>query len=333
MPKRISFKNLEVFLALSKELNVSRAAAGLNIAQPALSQQIRLIEDRIGTTLFERSARPMRLTAAGLYLQAEAASLVERFGSAVAEARQIGEGHKGWLGLGFTRSAMYGFLPPVVRRFRQQHPNVELRLHEMLTEYQPDALRAGSIHLGIARDPAETPGLAQEVLVRERLVVALPRRHRLAPRRTVKIAELADEPFILFPKNPGARFPSRVLAFCLAAGFTPHIAQETFEIQTALGLVAAGIGVTLVTAGVAKQGRPDLVFRPLGPREAGLETLLVALHRPEPCPAARPGGPGPDAPAQRSDPDARVRRALAARLVQRARTIRRRYAAIIGPAL
>ena len=280
MPKRIAFRHLDAFLVLARERSVSRAAEVMGIAQPALSQQMHLIETRLGTPLFDRNTRPLQLTEAGHYLVAEAAALGARFEAAVAEARQIGRGERGWLGLGFTRSAMYDFLPPVMRAFSLSRPDVELQLHEMLTEDQPEALRAGTIHLGLSRDPGETPGLQQEVLLREDLVVALPRRHALARRRRVRLPELAQEPFILFPKHPVAQFPSHVLALCRAAGFTPRIAQETFEIQTALGLVAAGLGVTLVTAGVARHIRSDLTFKTLDGEPDALATLLVALYRP-----------------------------------------------------
>ena len=285
MPRRIAFRHLESFLALARDLNVTRAAEGMNIAQPALSQQIQLLESRIGTSLFERNARPLKLTEAGRYFQAEAASLVARFDAAVTETQAIALGHRGWLGIGFTRSAMYDFLPPIVRRFTLEHPNVDLRLHEMLTEDQPEALHSGIIHVGLARDPGDMSGVSQELLLRENLVAALPRGHALARRRTIRLSDLAAEPFILFPKNPGARFPSRILALCRDAGFTAQVAQETFEIQTALGLVAAGLGVTLVTAGVARIGRPDLAFKPLDAPGFAIDTALVAL--------TRPGGPAP----------------------------------------
>ncbi len=283
MPARISFKNLKAFLTLAQECNVSRAALRMNIAQPALSQQIHLLENRLAVVLFERRTRPLHLTAAGKYLQTEIARLVERFENAVAEAREIENGHKGWLGVGFTRSAMYGYLPPIVQRFAKLHPMVELKLYEMLTEEQPEALRAGKIHVGIARDPDETSEFRQEILLREGLVIALSPRHRLAKRRSLRMIELADEAFILFPKHPQARFPSRIRALCHEAGFDPRVVQETYEIQTALGLVAAGLGISVVTAAIAKQGRNDLVFRPLrSDGTAAAQTMLAAVYRNEP---------------------------------------------------
>lgn len=284
MARRIAFRHLDAFLSLARDGNVSRTAERMNIAQPALSQQIHLLESRVDAALFERGARPLRLTEAGLFFQVEAAALVARFDAAVAETRAIAVGRRGWLGIGFTRSAMYDFLPPIVRRFTLEHPDVDLRLHEMLTEDQPSALLAGTVHLGLARDPADTPGLAQEELLREKLVVALPRGHELARRRAVRLADLVGEGFILFPKNRGARFPSRILALCRDAGFTARVAHETFEIQTALGLVAAGLGITLVTAGVARHARTDLVFRSFDAPGAALDTALVALTRPGPRP-------------------------------------------------
>jgi DNA-binding transcriptional LysR family regulator len=277
MPKRISFRNLEAFLTVAHSPSISRAAEILNVAQPALSQQLQSLETRLGIPLLERNARPFQLTEAGRLLEAGAEHLLTAFDDLVAQLRDVAAGRRGWLGVGFTRSAMYAFLPPMIRAFSDANPNVDLKLYAMLTEEQPEALRSGVIHLGLARDPPALPQINQEVLLREEIVVALPQHHPLAGEDLVHIRRLADQPFILFPKHPNATFPARISALCREAGFAPNVARQACEIQSALGLVAAGLGVTLVAASVATHGRSDLRFRALDGLRPGTVTELVAL--------------------------------------------------------
>ncbi|WP_423184444.1 LysR family transcriptional regulator [Arthrobacter sp. NyZ413] len=277
VPTRISFANLEVFLTVVRSPTISQAAEKLNIAQPALSQQLRLLERRLGVTLFERDARPYRLTEAGLLLKDEAEQLLSDFNELVERLRGVSTGKRGRLRIGFTRSAMYGVLPSAVRAFTDSYGDVELQLHEILTEDQPEALRSGLIDLGIGRDPSASPQIAQEVLRRESLVVAVPPGHRLAEKERVHFPALDGEAFILFPKRESANFPARITALCREAGFVPNVVHQAFEIDSALGLVAAGLGVTLVTAGLAAHGRSDVRFLPLDDLPAGAGTELVAL--------------------------------------------------------
>ncbi|HEY8752979.1 MAG TPA: LysR family transcriptional regulator [Arthrobacter sp.] len=277
MPTRISFANLEVFLTVVRSPTISKAAEKLNIAQPALSQQLRLLERRLGVALLERDARPYRLTEAGLLLKEEAEKLISDFDELVDRLRGVSKGIRGRIRIGFTRSAMYGVLPPAIRAFTALNADVELQLHEILTEDQPEALRSGVIDLGIARDPSASPRIAQEILRRESLVVALPLGHPLATEERVPLTALSLEPFILFPKRESANFPARITALCREAGFVPNVVHQAFEIDSALGLVAAGLGVTLVTAGLAPHGRSDVCFLPLDGLPPGTATELVAL--------------------------------------------------------
>lgn len=277
MPTRISFANLEVFLTVVRSPTISQAAEKLNIAQPALSQQLRLLERRLGVNLLERDARPYRLTEAGLLLKDEAERLLADFNELVERLRGVASGKRGRLRIGFTRSAMYGVLPTAVRAFTESHGDVELQLHEILTEDQPEALRTGVIDLGIGRDPSASPQVAQEVLRRESLVAAVPLGHPLTGQERVPLRALQGEPFILFPKGDSANFPVRITALCREAGFVPNVVHQAFEIDSALGLVAAGLGVTIVTAGLAAHGRTDVRFLPLDGLPVGATTELVAL--------------------------------------------------------
>jgi DNA-binding transcriptional LysR family regulator len=277
LPTRISFANLEVFLTVVRSPTISQAAEKLNIAQPALSQQLRLLERRLGVALLERDARPYRLTEAGLLLKDEAERLLIDFYELVERLKGVSTGKRGRLRIGFTRSAMYGVLPLAVRAFTETHGDVELQLHEILTEDQPEALRTGVIDLGIGRDPSASPQIAQEVLRRESLVAAVPLGHPLANQERVPLRALAGQAFILFPKGESANFPARVTALCREAGFVPNVVHQAFEIDSALGLVAAGLGVTIVTAGLAAHGRSDVRFLPLDRLPVGAATELVGL--------------------------------------------------------
>jgi DNA-binding transcriptional LysR family regulator len=155
----------------------------------------------------------------------------------------------------------------------------------MLPEQQIEALNERRIHLGISRDMDGGLGLMLDVLLKERLVAVLPRKHRLASQATIDLAQLADDPFVLFPEALSERYPRMVLSLCTAAGFVPRIAYQVHEIHTAIGLVAAGLGVTLVGASVARHQQDDLRFCILRTGEVPPITVLQALYRPdEPLP-------------------------------------------------
>jgi DNA-binding transcriptional LysR family regulator len=170
-------------------------------------------------------------------------------------------------------------VPALFRRFRQRHPGVSLSLSELSTEEQLAALRSGAIQVGLGRPPAEDPAVEAEPLLDEPLEAALPAAHRLARGRVVALRSLADEPFVLFPRRPRPGWADRILAHCRDAGFRPAVAQEALELSTALALVAAGIGVTLVPRSVRTLRPRGVVYRPLAPPAP--TTRLVALYRRE----------------------------------------------------
>jgi LysR family transcriptional regulator, benzoate and cis,cis-muconate-responsive activator of ben and cat genes len=272
-------RGLQYFVTLAEELNFSRAAERLHIAQPALSQQIRALEDRIGAQLVDRTTRPLRLTEAGHYLATEARQILGSLAQATLGTHEIGMGRRGWLGIGFTRSAMYSVLPPALKAFHRAYPQIELKLFEMLTDEQIDALRDMRIHIGIGRQPLANPGYTTIPLLRERLVVMLASDHPLAKRKKVRIDELASTPLILYPKNQNGQFKRTVQALYRDAGVVPFVAHQAYEIQTAIALVAAGLGVTVVGESVGRSVRTNVVARHLtGPGESQ-RTLLAATYR------------------------------------------------------
>jgi len=272
----MELRHLRYFLAVADELHFGRAAARLHISQPPLSQQIRQLEEELGFDLFLRTRRRVRLTDAGHAFREEAQAVLERLAKATLAAQRVARGETGALAVGFVASATYAVLPRLYRRFRERQPGVSLTLSEMSTAEQVEALRAGQIQVGLARTPVGDEALAAEPLREEPLVLALPARHRLAARRALALRALADEPFVLFPREPRPGWVDVVQAACRGAGFRPIVAQEVLELSAAVTLVAAGIGVTLVPESAQALRIGGVVYRPLRPPVP--TTLLVALH-------------------------------------------------------
>jgi LysR family transcriptional regulator, benzoate and cis,cis-muconate-responsive activator of ben and cat genes len=275
----MNLRALQCFIVLAEELNFSRAAERLHMAQPALSQQIRALEERLGSRLVDRGSRPLRLTEAGSYFHTEARTILERMDAASHGVRAIDAGTHGWLAIGFTRSAMYSVLPPALKAFHAAYPKVELKLFEMLTEEQADAFRDARIHVGIGRQAPAWPGCTTRTLLDERVMAVIASDHPLSGRDELRIEELADTPLVVYPKHPAAQFPRFIASLYRDAGVTPVIAHEAYEIQTAIALVAAGLGITFVGESVAKHGRADVVYRHLSGPGAKRYTSLTASFR------------------------------------------------------
>jgi DNA-binding transcriptional LysR family regulator len=273
----MELRHLRYFAAVARELSFSRAAEQLHIAQPPLSRQIRQLEEEIGAELFDRSARPLRLTPAGHFFHTHALALLERAGNLGEATRRIARGQRAWLGIGFVPSTLYGALPEVLRRFRGSHPDVEVGLSELTTLQQIEALKAGRIDVGFGRLTLPDPRVAGEVVAEEPLVAALPSGHALARRRHVSLAVLAGEPLLLYPAKPRPSYADQVLAVFEARGLQPRIALEANELQTAIGLVTAGIGYALVPSSVQAMQREGVAYVPL--RDKGVVSPVIMNRR------------------------------------------------------
>jgi DNA-binding transcriptional LysR family regulator len=195
----IELRHLRYFIAVAEELSFTRAAERLRIAQPPLSVQIRQLEDETGVALFERGSRPLRLTEAGELLLKRARLLTAEVGATLDDVRRIGRGQTGRLSVAFVGSAMYTTLPDILNAFREAHPDVELTLDEMLAAEIAESIRERRVDVGFSR-PALSEGdeFEQRVFLEERLVLAIPERHRFADRAQVSIVELAGEPLIVY---------------------------------------------------------------------------------------------------------------------------------------
>jgi DNA-binding transcriptional LysR family regulator len=275
----MDLRRLRYFVAVAEELHFGRAAQRLNISQPPLSVQIRTLEREIGAPLLIRAQRRVELTEAGRVLLEEARRLLGQAEAAVIHVRRAAEGTVGRLTIGFVSTVDYSILPPLVRRFRQKYPGITLKLLELTGDRQQALLQSGELDLGLSILPSPASDLTMRPVFREPLIAAVPASHRLAGRRRTALRSLALEPFIQFPRVLAPGLYDLAIAACQKAGFTPHLAQEAIQMQTILGLVAAGLGVALVPQCMSKLQRPDVRYLALDAR--GFEVETVALWQTE----------------------------------------------------
>jgi DNA-binding transcriptional LysR family regulator len=322
----MELRHLRYFVAVAEELHFGRAAARLHIAQPPLSQQIRDLERELGAALFTRTTRRVELTAAGRVLLAEARHLFEQTERTVRAVQRASRGEVGHLAIGFVPSADLDILPRVLSRWRVRFPHVEIELHAMLSGPQVEALRHGRIQVGFLRLPVDDGGLAVDVIQREHLVAALPEGHRLARRSCVRLADLQHDGLIMFPRWMAPSYYDLLVSVCRHAGFTPQVLHETENMQTNLGLVAAGLGVSLHPASIRNLQRAGVVYRPLAPplpiemavayarddRSATLQAFLHVLAEIAPGTRAPRGTPGKSMARQTASGRARPARRVSA---------------------
>jgi DNA-binding transcriptional LysR family regulator len=273
----VELRQLRYFVAVAEELHFRRAAARLHISQPPLSQQIRALEEELGFALLVRTRRRVELTPAGAAFLRDARALLSELDGAVAAARLIDAGQTGRLRINFVGSALFSIVPGTVERFRKSRPGVALELRERATVDQLRAVRAGVADVGLVRPPIEDDDSVRvETVLRERTVAALPAAHPLAALRRVPLRRLAAEPLVLFPRDQAPGFHDLLIDSLAGAGSAPRVIQYAPEMLTIIGLVAAGTGVSLVPASVARLALDGVVFRPV----AGAPlSELVAITR------------------------------------------------------
>jgi DNA-binding transcriptional LysR family regulator len=269
-------RHLRYFVAVAEELNFSRAARRLQMAQPPLSVAIRQLETELGTDLFQRSSREVTLTEAGRVLLEGARRTLAEAERAVTSARRAGAGELGALRVGFSWSARFETLPAIGRALRRRHPDVELHTEEMWNARVTSALRAGTIDVAISLCPEISGQLAYEQIRAEPVVALLAAAHPLAGEHAVALSSLADEAFVLFPRELAPRLYDTLVGFCRRAGFEPTLRKESFHTDWELRVLADVPVVTLVPQSVARFLPRGVVAVPLSEPGELLETSLVS---------------------------------------------------------
>lgn len=268
-------RHLRYFVAVAEELNFSRAARRLRMAQPPLSVAIRQLETELGTDLFQRSSREVTLTEAGRVLLDGARRTLAEADRAVTAARRAGAGELGGLRVGFSWSARFETLPAIGRAVREQHPDVELLTEEMWNARMTPALRAGTIDVAISLCAEISPELAYEQIRAESVIALLAAGHPLAGEQAVALSSLAEEEFVLFPRELAPRLYDTLVGLCRRAGFEPTPRKESFHTDWELRVLADVPGVTLVPQSVARFLPRGVVAVPVSEPDERLETSLV----------------------------------------------------------
>ncbi len=268
-------RHLRYFAVVAEELHFGRAAARLAVSQPALSVQIRQLENMIGARLLERHSRHVALTDAGRVLDEAARRVLRDVDAAVEATRRAEAGEVGVLRVGFGPTLMLSSLAQAVRAYRARYPAVRVELRELATTEQLEALVRADLDVGVVRGVETDDRLHVEPFAREPLIIVLSRDHPQARRARVPLAALAADPWVLFPRSIAPQLHEQVLDLCRRAGFTPNVVQESREVYTTVGLVGAGVGVTIVPEAAQRMSWQGVVYKRI-PRA----TVPLSLVRP-----------------------------------------------------
>jgi len=256
----MELRQIRYFLCVAEELSFTRAAEKLHMAQPPLSRQIQQLEAELGAQLFDRLGRSIRLTDAGKFFYDQTCHISARLEDIASDTRRIAEKRKKWFGIGFVPSTLYGFVPDFIRQVFALDPQVEIGLSELTTIQQFEALKSGRIDVGVGRILLDDPEITRLVLIEEPLVAVVPKGHPLTQLHKPRPEQLMGEALILYPAKPRPSYIDHVLGLFRRLGLEPRVALEANELQTAVGLVAAGLGITLVPGSVHRLHRDDIEY-------------------------------------------------------------------------
>jgi len=281
----MELRQLRYFTVLATELSFTRAAAKLHVSQPPLSFQIGNLETELGARLFHRTSRSVELSEAGKAFLPHARAVLARLEDARSHVRLVASGLEGRVRLGLSGSHFLGPLPAFIRQFGEARPGVELVLHELRPIDSLQALREGRIDLSVSRSVPADAMLSSRLLWRDPVVAALPRSHRLAARKNLRLSELKGDDFV-FLRLDSSAFAQRLFDACVESSFTPRVVQHVVEVPAVVNLVAAGLGVALVPLSMARLRADAVAICKLG---AGAPSgdVHALMRAAEPQPAVR----------------------------------------------
>lgn len=272
----IELRHLRYFIAVAEELHFGRAAQRLHISQPPLSQQIMQLEAETGAQLFNRTNRSVQLTPAGAQFLQDARAILLQVEQATQRAARLHRGEEGELRIGFTSSAAFiGVMSDALYVYRQRWPNVHVQMQEINTRQQLAPLHEGKLDLGVMRNTPLPADLHHQLLLREPLCAVVHKAHPLATAGRITLQALAREPFVFFDPHVGTALYSEILDLLQRYQIRPYITQEVGEAMTILGLVATGLGVSILPASFSHARLANVVWLPLEEPDAQSEMWLV----------------------------------------------------------
>ena len=276
----LDVRRLAYFIAVAETLHFRKAAERLHIAQPALSQQIRKLEEDLGCQLLKRDRRRVELTSAGEALLETGRRALVQMSHAEEAARRTAANQAAVLRIGFLNPAAFAIVPEVLQRLRSEHPEVFVVLREGSSAELLEQVRLGQLDVAFARGPITGPGVRIDVLQREPLIAVLPSAHPLSRRKRVVLADLADEPFIGFRRESAPSLHDAITGMCLDAGFAPSFVAEASEWYTIVSLVAAGVGVAILPQAITTFTRRGATYRPIAGTQREVELVIARAPGP-----------------------------------------------------
>lgn len=275
----IELRHLRYFIAVAEELHFGKAAERLNISQPPLSLQIQSLENEIGAKLLERTNRSVALTPAGQMFLKESYQIIARVNAAANRASRMEKGELGEISIGFTSTTPFMHLVTLsLRQFRENYPEVGIHMFQMNTKQQISPLLTGRIDLGIMRNTTLPDNLHHQLLFREPFILAVYEGHPLLAYKDcgVNIHDIGQYPFVFFERDVGTALYDEIMSLLSFSGITPTIAQEAGEAMTILGLVAAGLGISIVTESFTRMKIDGVHYLRFADPQAFSEVWLVS---------------------------------------------------------
>jgi DNA-binding transcriptional LysR family regulator len=256
----MELRQIRSFLLIAETLHFGRTAEMIHLSQPALSLQIRALEDEIGVRLFERNRRKTALTAAGAAFREDATGALLRLDQAVHKAKLAANGKLGILRIGFVSTAGNEIVPAIIRQFRELNAEVEFFLRNILTMDQIQMLEAGSLDIGFLRLPiGEHSGLEVVTVHREPFVLVVPSSHKLAKRKRVRLREVSGQDFVMYERTYATGFHDLIFGMLRDAGIIPKVCQTAGEMPMLISLVDSGVGVAILPASAVKRSVASVV--------------------------------------------------------------------------
>jgi DNA-binding transcriptional LysR family regulator len=256
----MELRQIRSFLLIAETLHFGRTAEMIHLSQPALSLQIRALEDEIGVRLFERNRRKTALTAAGAAFREDATGALLRLDQAVHKAKLAANGKLGILRIGFVSTAGNEIVPAIIRQFRELNAEVEFFLRNILTMDQIQMLEGGSLDIGFLRLPiGEHSGLEVVTVHREPFVLVVPSSHKLAKRKRVRLREVSGQDFVMYERTYATGFHDLIFGMLRDAGIIPKVCQTAGEMPMLISLVDSGVGVAILPASAVKRSVASVV--------------------------------------------------------------------------
>jgi DNA-binding transcriptional LysR family regulator len=279
----MELRQIRSFLSIAETLHFGRTAELIHLSQPALSLQIRALEEDVGVRLFERNRRKTTLTAAGIAFRDEAARALSQLDQAIRHAKLAANGKLGLLRIGFISTAGSEIVPDIFRQFRELNPEVEFSLRAITTADQIGMLETGSLDIGFLRLPiGEHPGLDVVTVHRERFVLVVPASHKLAKRKKVRLSDVSGQDFVMYERSYAPGFHDLIFGMLRDAKVVPNISQSAAELSTLISLVDAHMGVAILPVSAVKHSVASVVACDIADRIPMSEIGMAARRRTRP---------------------------------------------------